>query len=149
MFDRKPLSLTTTTTAHPITSSSPPPPRSEHLPTHFNLNNLIGKLRPSSLDGLQSAHLKTSALFKSPPQIDSHYSRAADAHSRDHDQDQKEEPTQGPYEDDEGMVGDDPAAYLTNEAHDAPVGDEIASTAEPDATEHSVHASGMLAPPAY
>ncbi|XP_037867166.1 uncharacterized protein LOC101744379 isoform X1 [Bombyx mori] len=145
----KPLSLTTTTTAHPITSSSPPPPRSEHLPTHFNLNNLIGKLRPSSLDGLQSAHLKTSALFKSPPQIDSHYSRAADAHSRDHDQDQKEEPTQGPYEDDEGMVGDDPAAYLTNEAHDAPVGDEIASTAEPDATEHSVHASGMLAPPAY
>ncbi|XP_053609592.1 uncharacterized protein LOC128674747 isoform X4 [Plodia interpunctella] len=144
----KPLSLTTTTTAHPLTSSSPPPPRSEHLPTHFTLNDLIGKLRPSSLDGLQSPHLKTGALLKSPPQIDSHYSRAADAHS--HDQEQKEEPTQGPYADDEGMVGDDPAAYLSQDAaHEAASADEAPSTAEPDATEHSVHASGMLAPPAY
>lgn len=55
--------------------------------------------------------------------------------------------TQGPYDDDEGMAGDDPAAYLSHEAH-APV-DDAPSTAEPDATEHSVHASGMLAPPAY
>lgn len=88
-------------------------------------------------------------MLKSPPQIDSHYSRAADAHSHDHEQEQKEEPTQGPYEDDDGMVGDDPAAYLTHEAADAPAADETLSTAEPDATEHSVHASGMLAPPAY
>ncbi|KAI8438709.1 hypothetical protein MSG28_011122 [Choristoneura fumiferana] len=143
----KPLSLTTTTTAHPLTSSSPPPPRSEHLPTHFTLNDLIGKLRPSSLDGLQSPHLKTGAILKSPPQIDSHYSRASDAHSHDHEQEQKEEPTQGPYEDDEGMQGDDPAAYLTQESQGASA--DEASTAEPDATEHSVHASGMLAPPAY
>lgn len=144
--------MTTTTTAHPLTSSSPPPPRSEHLPTHFTLNDLIGKLRPSSLDGLQSPHLKTSALMKSPPQIDSHYSRAADAHSKDshdHEQEQKEEPTQGPYEDDGGMVGDDPMAYLTQEARGAPAAEESPSTSEPDATEHSVHASGMLAPPAY
>lgn len=104
-------------------------------------------MRPSSLDGLQSPHLKTGPLLKSPPQIDSHYSRASDAHARDHEQEQKEEPTQGPYEDDEGMVGDDPAAYLS---HDAPApADDAPSTAEPDATEHSVHASGMLAPPAY
>ncbi|XP_047542776.1 uncharacterized protein LOC125075157 isoform X1 [Vanessa atalanta] len=145
----KPLSMTTTTTAHPLTSSSPPPPRSEHLPTHFTLNDLIGKLRPSSLDGLQSPHLKSGALLKSPPQIDSHYSRAADAHSKEPEQEQKEEATQGPYEADEGMVGDDPAAYLTHEARDAPAVDDMPSTAEPDATEHSVHASGMLAPPAY
>ncbi|CAK1540153.1 unnamed protein product [Leptosia nina] len=145
----KPLSLTTTTTAHPITSSSPLPPRSEHLPTHFTLNDLIGKLRPSSLDGLQSPHLKGGALLKSPPQIDSHYSRAADAHPKEPEREPKEEPTQGPYEDDEGMAGDDPAAYLTQEAHDAPAAEEIPSTAEPDATERSVHASGMLAPPAY
>lgn len=85
--------------------------------------------------------------MKSPPQIDSHYSRASDAHA--HEQEQREEVTQGPYEDDDGMVGDDPAAYLTQEARDAPVVDDIPSTAEPDATEHSVHASGMLAPPAY
>lgn len=148
---RKPLSLTTTTTAHPLTSSSPPPPRSEHLPTHFTLNDLIGKLRPSSLDGLQSPHLKTSALLKSPPQIDSHYSRAADAHSQDHElqQDEKEEPTQGPYEDSEGMVGDDPTVYLTQEEQEVAQADEAPTTSEPDATEHSVHASGMLAPPAY
>lgn len=150
LFDRKPLSLTTTTTAHPLTSSSPPPPINEHLPTHFTLNDLIGKMRPSSLDGLQSPHLKSGALLKSPPQIDSHYSRASDAHAREHDQKEpepepKEEPTEGPYE---GMVGDDPAAYLTHEARGLPA-DEPASTAEPDATEHSVHASGMLAPPAY
>ncbi|XP_038207918.1 uncharacterized protein LOC119829469 isoform X3 [Zerene cesonia] len=145
----KPLSMTTTTTAHPLTSSSPPPPRSEHLPTHFTLNDLIGKLRPSSLDGLQSPHLKTGALLKSPPQIDSHYSRAADAHSKEPEREPKEEHTQGPYEDDEGMAGDDPAAYLTQEAHDAPTAEEVPSTAEPDATERSVHASGMLAPPAY
>jgi hypothetical protein len=85
--------------------------------------------------------------MKSPPQIDSHYSRAADAHARDHDQ-EKGEPTQGPYEDDEGMVGDDPAAYLSHEARAAPAEDSP-STAEPDATEHSVHASGMLAPPKF
>lgn len=143
---RKPLSLTTTTTAHPLTSSSPPPPINEHLPTHFTLNDLIGKMRPSSLDGLQSPHLKTGALLKSPPQIDSHYSRASDAHARDHEQEQKEMPTQGPYEDDEGMVGDDPAALLP---HGTAPADDAPSTAEPDATEHSVHASGMLAPPAY
>lgn len=141
--------MTTTTTAHPLTSSSPPPPRSEHLPTHFNLNDLLGKFRPSSLDGLQSPHLKTSGLLKSPPQIDSHYSRASDANSHDYEQEQKEQPTQGPYEDDEGMVGDDPATYLTHEANDAPAAEDAPSTAEPDATEHSVHASGMLAPPAY
>lgn len=141
--------MTTTTTAHPLTSSPPPPPRSEHLPTHFTLNDLIGKLRPSSLDGLASPHLKTGALLKSPPQIDSHYSRAADAHPKEPEHEQKEETTQGPYEADEGMVGDDPAAYLTHEARDAPAADDAPSTAEPDATEHSVHASGMLAPPAY
>lgn len=146
---RKPLSMTTTTTAHPLTSSSPPPPRSEHLPTHFTLNDLIGKLRPTSLDGLQSPHIKKLGILPSSPQIDSHYSRASDAHSLEHDHEleQKEEATQGPYDDDEGMAGDDPAAYLSHEANvqldDAP------STAEPDATEHSVHASGMLAPPAY
>lgn len=143
--------MTTTTTAHPLTSSSPPPPRSEHLPTHFTLNDLIGKLRPSSLDGLQSPHLKGGALLKSPPQIDSHYSRAADAHakeSKEPEQGPKEEPTQGPYETDDGMVGDDPSAYLQNEAREAHA-EEAPSTAEPDATEHSVHASGMLAPPAY
>ncbi|GBP39950.1 hypothetical protein EVAR_39178_1 [Eumeta japonica] len=149
---RKPLSLTTTTTAHPLTSSSPPPPRSEHLPTHFTLNDLIGKLRPSSLDGLQSAHLKTNALLKSPPQIDSHYSRAADAHAHEPDA-EREAHTQGPYQDD-GMVGDDPAAYLTGAAAAAAAAppaddDEPHSTVEPDATEQSVHASGMLAPPAY
>lgn len=115
------------------------------MPTHFTLNDLIGKLRPSSLDGLQSPHLKTGALLKSPPQIDSHYSRAADAHAHD---EPREEPTQGPYEDD-GMAGDDPAAYLSHEARDAPAAEEAPSTSEPDATEHSVHASGMLAPPAY
>lgn len=88
--------------------------------------------------------------MKAPPQIDSHYSRASDAHSHDHEQEQKEEPTQGPYEDEEGMMGDDPAAYLTQEARDAPApAEDVPSTAEPDATEHSVHASGMLAPPAY
>lgn len=145
VFRRKPLSMTTTTTAHPITSSSPPPPRSEHMPTHFTLNDLIGKLRPSSLDGLQSPHLKTGALLKSPPQIDSHYSRASDAHAHE---EPHEEQTQGPYEED-GMAGDDPAAYLSQEARDAPAVEEAPSTAEPDATEHSVHASGMLAPPAY
>ncbi|KAF9802135.1 hypothetical protein SFRURICE_011825 [Spodoptera frugiperda] len=146
---RKPLSMTTTTTAHPLTSSSPPPPRSEHLPTHFTLNDLIGKLRPTSLDGLQSPHIKKLGILPSSPQIDSHYSRASDAHAldHDHDQEQKEEATQGPYDDDEGMAGDDPAAYLSHEAH-APA-DDAPSTAEPDATEHSVHASGMLAPPAY
>lgn len=106
-------------------------------------------MRPSSLDGLESPHLKTGALLKSPPQIDSHYSRASDAHARDHDhEEEKEEPTQGPYDDDEAMVGDDPAAFLTQEARDSPA-EPAPSTAEPDATEHSVHASGMLAPPAY
>lgn len=75
-FNRKPLSLTTTTTATPLTSSSPPPPRSEHLPTHFTLNDLLGKLRPSSLDGLQSPHLKAASALahKNSPQIDGHYS---------------------------------------------------------------------------
>lgn len=106
-------------------------------------------MRPSSLDGLQSPHLKTSALLKSPPQIDSHYSRAADAHSKEPEQEPKVEPTQGPYEADEGMAGDDPSAYLSQEARDAPAAEDSPSTAEPDATEHSVHASGMLAPPAY
>lgn len=146
MLNRKPLSLTTTTTAHPLTSSSPPPPISEHLPTHFTLNDLI-KLRPSSLEGLQSPHLKTSGILKAPPQIDSHYSRAADAnvHEPDSDSEEKETATQGPYEDDDGMVGDDPAVFLS---HDV-AADEAPSTAEPDATEHSVHASGMLAPPKY
>lgn len=148
---RKPLSLTTTTTALPLTSSSPLPPRSEHLPTHFTLNDLI-KLRPSSLDGLQSPHLKTSGVLKAPPQIDSHYSRAADAHAhepvaeREREQRDEHEPTtQGPYEE-QAMAGDDPAAYLV---HERDVAEEAPSTAEPDATEHSVHASGMLAPPAY
>lgn len=139
--------MTTTTTAHPLTSSSPPPPRSEHLPTHFTLNDLIGKLRPTPLDGLQSPHIKKLGLASSP-QIDSHYSRAADAHAHDAEPEQKEEATQGPYDDDdEGMAGDDPAAYLNHER--AAPADETPSTAEPDATEHSVHASGMLAPPAY
>ncbi|CAG4978144.1 unnamed protein product [Parnassius apollo] len=142
----KPLSLTTTTTAHPLTSSSPPPPRSEHLPTHFNISVLFDKLQPSSLDGLRSPHLKTGALNKSSPQIDSHYSRASDARSHDQEQ-EKEEPTQGPYGGDEGMVGDDASAYLNQEGRDA--GESAPSTVEPDATEHSVHASGMLAPPAY
>lgn len=147
-LDRKPLSLTTTTTAHPLTSSSPLPPRSEHLPTHFTLNDLI-KLRPSSLDGLQSPHLKTSGEHKVPPQIDSQYSRAADAHPHEAEQkEEKEEATQGPYENEDGMAGDDPAAYLSHEPRDLAV-DDAPSTAEPDATEQSVHASGMLAPPNY
>lgn len=152
-LDRKPLSLTTTTTAHPLTSSSPLPPRSEHLPTHFTLNDLI-KLRPSSLDGLQSAHLKTSGNHKAPPQIDSQYSRAADSGARHEPEpeveqkEEKEQATQGPYEEEEGMAGDDPAAYLSHEPRDL-LADDAPSTAEPDATEHSVHASGMLAPPSY
>lgn len=132
--------MTTTTTAHPLTSSSPPPPRSEHLPTHFTLNDLIGKLRPSSLDGLQSPHLKTTAILKSPPQIDSHYSRAADAHAHEHEQKDQTSSTE------EEMAGDDPSAYLSQ---DQPLGDDNPTTAEPDATEQSVHASGMLAPPNF
>ncbi|XP_014367011.2 uncharacterized protein LOC106717636 isoform X1 [Papilio machaon] len=145
----KPLSLTTTTTAHPLTSSSPPPPRSEHLPTHFNISVLFDKLQPSALDGLRSPHLKSGSPAKASPQIDSHYSRAADARSHEQEQD-KEEPTQGPYDNEEGMVGDDAAAYLAQEAGAAgAAGEGAPSTAEPDATEHSVHASGMLAPPRY
>ncbi|KPI94992.1 hypothetical protein RR46_11996 [Papilio xuthus] len=145
----KPLSLTTTTTAHPLTSSSPPPPRSEHLPTHFNISVLFDKLQPSALDGLRSPHLKSGSPAKASPQIDSHYSRAADARSHEQEQ-EKEEPTQGPYDNEEGMVGDDAAAYLAQEAGAAgAAGEGAPSTAEPDATEHSVHASGMLAPPRY
>lgn len=130
-----------------MTTTTPLPTRSEHQPTHFTLNDLI-KLRPSSLDGLQSPHLKTSGVHKTPPQIDSQYSRAADAHSQEAEMDikQKEETTQGPY--DQGMAGDDPAAYLTHEPRDALANDAI-STAEPEVTELSVQASDMLGPPQY
>lgn len=82
--------MTTTTTAPPLTSSSPAPPRSEHLPTHFTLNDLLGKLRPSSLDGLQSPHLKAaSALAHKNPQIDGHYS-GINHHERQENQGQGE-----------------------------------------------------------
>lgn len=55
--------------------------------------------------------------------------------------------TQGPYEDDDGMAGDDPAAYLAQEAREAPAAEEIPSTVEPEVTERPVHVGGMLATP--
>lgn len=45
------------------------------------------------------------------------------------------------------MAGDDPAAYLAQEAREAPAAEEIPSTVEPEVTERPVHVGGMLATP--
>lgn len=146
---RKPLSLTTTTTAQPITSSTPIPPlRSEHLPTHFTLNDLLGKIRPSSLDGLQSPHLKTvsSLAHKNLPQVDGQYSginRAQESQSEkgatvapstyEGDTNVNDTPTQLP-NDPDNSVDDEEAATVGpyNHSADIQMGDDPNAYAQPN-----------------